>query len=88
MLKRFHFERNKDISGTSGCGIVAEGVIFSNGHVALTWLSDHPSINLYDSIRDVELIHGHQGCTRIVYDDPVSPESGEKKEVGNNRNGN
>jgi hypothetical protein len=87
MLKRFHFERNKDVSGTSGCGIVAEGVIFTNGHVALTWLSDHPSINLYDSIEDVELIHGHQGCTHIVYDDPPVPESG-KKETGSNRNGN
>lgn len=91
MLRRFHFERNKDVSGTSGCGIVAEGVIFSNGHVALTWISKHPSINLYDSIEDVELIHGHQGCTHIVYDDPVPCESGysgEKKEVGNNRNDN
>jgi len=71
MLRRFHFERLKDVSGTSGCGIVAEGVIFSNGHVALTWLSSRPSINLYDSIEDVEMIHGHQGCTKIVYDDPA-----------------
>lgn len=86
MLRRFHFERDKDVSGTSGCGIVAEGVIFSNGHVALTWLSKHPSINLYDSIEDVELIHGHQGCTKIVYDDPAPP-SEKKKEVVN-RNGN
>jgi hypothetical protein len=61
----------KDVSGTSGCGVVAEGVIFTNGHVALTWLSARPSINLYDCIEDVESIHGHQGCTRIIFDDPA-----------------
>lgn len=69
MLRRFHFVRKEDASGVSGCGVVAEGVVFSNGHVALTWLSTHPSINLYDSIDDVVLIHGHEGRTHIVFDD-------------------
>lgn len=71
MLRRFHFFRKEDASGVSGCGVVAEGVQFSNGHVALTWLSAHPSINLYDSIEDVQLIHGHEGKTKIVFDDPA-----------------
>lgn len=71
MLRRFHFERLEDASGVSGCGIVAEGVEFSNGHVALTWLSAHPSINLYDNMNDVMLIHGHEGRTKIVFDDPA-----------------
>lgn len=71
MLRRFHFERMEDASGVSGCGIVAEGVEFSSGRVALTWLSPHPSINLYNNMEDVILIHGHEGRTKIVFDDPV-----------------
>lgn len=69
MIQRFHFERSEDVSGTSGIGIVAEGCLFSNGHVALTWLSPHPSINIYESIRDVILIHGHENRTKIIFDD-------------------
>lgn len=72
-MRRFHFERLKDASGVSGCGRVAEGVIFSNGKVALEWLSNHASTGLYDSIDDVEYIHGHEGSTQIVFDDPEVP---------------
>ncbi len=70
-MRRFHFERLEDASGVSGCGKVAEGVIFSNGKVALEWLSSHASTNLYDSLEDVEFIHGHHGMTRIIFDDPI-----------------
>jgi hypothetical protein len=71
--------RLEDASGVSGCGKVAEGVIFSNGKVALEWLSAHSSTALYDSIGDVELIHGHEGRTKIVYEDTV--EACKKEEV-------
>ena len=36
----FHLLRLADESGVSGTGRVAEGVIFSNGWVALVWLTD------------------------------------------------
>jgi len=75
-MRRFHFERLEDASGISGCGKVAEGVIFSNGKVVLEWLSNHASTNLYDSIDDVEYIHGHQGRTKIVFDDPEDKKGG------------
>lgn len=68
-MRRFHFLRLKDASGVSGVGIVAEGILFSNGKVALEWLSSHASTAIYDSITDVELIHGHEGMTKIVFDD-------------------
>lgn len=70
MLRRFHFERKEDISGVSGIGIVAEGVQFSDGRVALHWESKHPSINIYASIEDLKEIHGHNGATQIIWDDP------------------
>ena len=76
MLRRFHFSREKDVSGISGCGIVACGVMFDDGQIALRWAGDHPSLNIYKSIEDLEYIHGHSGSTKIIWDDPPS-----KKEV-------
>ena len=64
----FHLLRLEDESGISGTGWVAEGAVFSNGWVALTWLGETPSLNFYPSIEAVEAIHGHQGATRIVFD--------------------
>lgn len=74
-MQAFHLERHEDVSGVSGTGRVAEGVVFSNGLVALTWLSEHPSVSLYPSLVSVETIHGHDGRTQIVVDGslPGSP---------------
>jgi hypothetical protein len=77
-MRRFHFERFEDASGVSGCGRVAEGVIFSNGKVALEWLSNHASTALYDNLADVEYIHGHEGKTKIVFDDPADAQKKEE----------
>lgn len=81
-MRKFHFMRLEDASGVSGVGVVAEGVIFSNGKVAVEWLSNHASTNLYDSISDVEYIHGHGGRTQIVFDDDP-PQKEEMKKDGN-----
>ena len=53
----------------SGIGWVAEGTLFSNGWVVLVWPTGTPSLNFYESIEDVEAVHGHGGQTRIVFDD-------------------
>lgn len=63
----FTLVRTEDVSGTSGTGIVAEGVEFSDGSVVLHWISQYKSHELLDSIRVVELIHGHEGRTKVVY---------------------
>lgn len=80
-IRRFHFERIEDASGVSGCGKVAEGVIFSNGKVALEWFGTHSSTNVYDSLADVEYIHGHGGRTKIVFDDEPAESCTNKEEV-------
>lgn len=64
----FHLVRTKDASGVSGTGIVAEGCEFSNGKVAVAWVSGINSVIVYDSVADVEKIHGHGGATQIVWD--------------------
>lgn len=66
-LKRFYLARDTDITGVSGTGIVAEGVLFSTGWVALTWLTAVNSLVFYPSIDNVEAIHGHSGSTRIMW---------------------
>ncbi len=70
-LKMFWLERIEDESGVSGTGIVAEGVIFSNGKCALNWLTNYTSVAIYDSIEVLEKIHGHNGKTKIRKDDEV-----------------
>jgi hypothetical protein len=79
-MQKFHLVRKEDESGVSGVGIVAEGVIFSSGKVAMTWLTDLSSTAFYESIFDVEKIHGHQGKTKIVFEDhdsyePLNPKT-------------
>lgn len=66
-LKRFYLARDQDITGVSGTGIVAEGVLFSTGWVALTWLTEVNSLVFYPDIKNVEVIHGHGGSTRIMW---------------------
>ena len=66
-MKRFLLKRIEDESGVSGVGIVAEGVMFSNGKCALAWVTQFQSVAIYDSITELENIHGHNGKTVIVW---------------------
>ena len=68
-MKRFTLKRIEDESGVSGTGIVAEGVMFSNGKCALAWITKYQSIAVYESIEELENIHGHNGKTVIVWMD-------------------
>ena len=80
-LRRFHFERKKDASGVSGCGRVAEGCLFTDtGEAVVHWLGKYGSINFYHSIEHVVAVHGHEGSTEIVFDDPQPATDTEKKE--------
>ncbi len=65
-MKNFNLVRTEDVSGTSGIGTVAEGVIFTNGWCALHWLTKHTSVAFYPSIEELNAIHGHDGKTKIV----------------------
>lgn len=69
-MRRFVLVRNQDPSGVSGTGLVVEGVQFSDGTVAMRWLSPHSSSVVFGSIESVEIVHGHQGKTTISWLDP------------------
>jgi hypothetical protein len=68
-VRKFYLERTEDVSGTSGTGRVAEGVVFSNGWCALHWLTEHTSVAVYQSVDDLEAVHGHDGATKVVMDE-------------------
>ena len=64
-MKCFYLWRVEDESGVSGTGRVAQGFIADNGKVSLFWLSEHPSVTIYDNIGEVKAIHGHSGKTEV-----------------------
>lgn len=65
-LKSFYLLREDDESGISGTGIVAMGVILPSGKCVMEWTSFHTSVAIYNNIQDVEIIHGHNGATKII----------------------
>jgi hypothetical protein len=69
-MHRFRLIRDEDVSGVSGTGAVAEGVVFSSGKVVLAWCSEYRSVTVYDNVADLERVHGHEGRTRIEWLDP------------------
>ena len=68
-MKRFHLHRLEDETGTSGKGIVAEGVVFTDGCTVLRWLSPTPSTIIYASEEHVLKVHGHANKTQIIWKD-------------------
>ena len=81
-MRRFRFNRKVDSTGVSGTGSVAEGVVFGNGLVALSWNSLHKCVNVYTSFAEMEAVHSHGGNTEIVWideDESASEESTDEK---------
>lgn len=66
-MRRFHVLRDTDVSGVSGTGFVAEGVVFENGQVALSFRGKLHAVEVLENIETVIAIHGHNGATRIVW---------------------
>lgn len=67
-MRAFVLQRDEDVTGVSGTGVVAEGIEFSDGVVALRWcIGEHRSTVIWPSIAAVEAIHGHDGKTRVTW---------------------
>lgn len=71
----FYLVRDEDVSGISGVGLVAEGMISTDGKVVLVWRSDNAagvcSVNVHDNLTNAWKIHGHSGKTRFVFRDAL-----------------
>lgn len=79
-IRTFHVIRDEDMSGVSGTGVIAEGVLWSNGHVDVRWLSIHKITEHAESVAEWVAVHGHEGRTKIVFDDEVETDE-EKRTV-------
>lgn len=65
--KLFKLNRITDHSGISGCGIVAYGTLFPCGKSVICWNGSVNSITIYDTLEQLESIHGHGGKTLIEW---------------------
>lgn len=70
-MRRFRLDRDRDVSGVSGTGCVAQGVVFSDGTTVIRWLGSSPTTTVHDSVESVERIHLHDGATRFRWEDPI-----------------
>ncbi|MEU3962899.1 hypothetical protein AB0F42_24355 [Streptomyces buecherae] len=68
--RRFHLQRDHDLTGVSGTGRIADGVRWPDGTVALRWRTTHASTAIWASTEELIAVHGHGGDTRIIWDDP------------------
>lgn len=65
-VKEFYLQRDEDVTGLSGIGIVAHGCHFGQFAV-IEWCTDFGSINWFNSVDELLESHGHEGKTRIVF---------------------
>ncbi|WP_181019890.1 hypothetical protein [Nonomuraea typhae] len=80
IMRRFRLVRDHDPTGISDTGVVAEGVVVSDGWAVTHWL-DRPPMHeptmttwLYRGHHGIEKVHGHGGATRIAWlDIPMPP---------------
>lgn len=75
--RRFHLQRHTDVTGVSGTGRVADGILWTDGTVSIRWLGEHPSTVFWDGLAHAEAVHGHGGHTVIVWDDPAPAPRGD-----------
>jgi hypothetical protein len=69
-LRRFVLRRVEDETGLSGLGDVAWGIEFPDGKVVTRWAGETTDVRqtcVWDSISHVEIVHGHNGKTEIVW---------------------
>lgn len=66
----FILRRHIDVSGISGVGSVADGVLWPDGTASVRWRGEHPSIVFWDRGRmSVDFVHGHGGATEVEFSD-------------------
>jgi hypothetical protein len=65
-LQEFYLMRKKDVSGISGTGLVARGVILPSHRVIMEWIMPHETLGIYDNIGQVQAIHGHGDATKVI----------------------
>jgi hypothetical protein len=68
-MRRFVLFRKQDVTGVSGTGVIAEGTVFTDGLSVIHWLREPHAMGVYQSLRDVIDVHGHEGGTELQFID-------------------
>jgi hypothetical protein len=71
--RRFYLHRDHDVTGASGTGRVADGILWPDETVTVRWRGERPSTVHWDRLTDAEAVHGHNGMSRIVWIDGDTP---------------
>ena len=61
-MQRFHLHRDTTL--------IAEGICWTDGRVALHWLEPPCSTTHYDTLADLRLIHNDSNNTSVIIIDP------------------
>jgi hypothetical protein len=70
----FVLVRDRDPSGVSGTGVVAEAVAWSDGSASLRWSGQFPSVVFWaGGVDHVQAVHGHAGATSVRFVEDLSP---------------
>jgi hypothetical protein len=69
-FREFFLKRIEDVSGTSGTGIVAQGIILRSGRCVLEWNSELDSIEIVKDLQTLLKIHSHNGKTKLYLGNP------------------
>ena len=76
--RRFYLRRHVDVTGASGTGVVAHGVMWPDGTASVRWATERKSIVFWDGgFEDAEAVHGHGGATQLVFIDGEADEFGD-----------
>lgn len=68
-MRDFILIREKDVTGRSGTGVVAEGAIFQDGQAVLKWLREPFALGVFTSIEELLSVHGYEGNTTVQFMD-------------------
>lgn len=72
--------RVTDVTGVSGTGLVATGVVWPDGRAMFRWCGAPPAghdrriqqVCLFDDVAQIDVVHGHDGATRVQTRDPMA----------------
>jgi hypothetical protein len=66
--RRFRLLRDRDATGVSGTGHIADGVLWNDGTAEVRWLGDWPTTQHHDRGHpSIHHIHTHGGGTRVEW---------------------
>ncbi len=70
----FVLVRDRDPSGVSGTGIVAEGTQWSDGSASLRWPGRFPSVVFWQGgVDHIRSVHGHGDATKVRFVEDLRP---------------